>query len=374
MLGPAAYASVVAILSLYFLLLVPSQLVLMVATRDTAAYVALDQLGRVRVLYRALTRFAGISSLMASALFIALAPVVAAFLRVPLWTVLALTPAIMLLLLTSVNRGVIQGQQRFLILSALVVLEAIAKTIVAISLMVLGFGAVGAILALGIGLAVSYVASFLPIFDLISGRSLQFESHDLFRSAVPVGASVLGVTLLYTIDVLLVKHFFDPERAGIYGSVSALGRVVFMASASITAVMFPRVTSLESRGASGYRTLLVSGGAMAIVAAGIVLAFALEPGIFLMPFGSQFGAAADYLPLFGTAMGLFAIANLLVNYLLAIGDHRFIPILTAAATAEALGIWAFHGSLWEVILCLLVAGLATVAALWFLCITRRRLA
>jgi O-antigen/teichoic acid export membrane protein len=372
MLGPRAYAPVAAISSLYFLLLVPGQLVLTVAMRYTAAFVASDEPARLRGVLKYLLRQTRFVSVLAAVLFMVCSPIIASFLQIPIPTVLALAPAVALLLITFVNRGVIQGELRLNALSALLILDAAAKVISGVVLVIVGLGATGAVLAMGIGLATSYAASVPQLRGALSGPVDKFDTRHLFRFAGPVAATVLGITALYSVDVLLVKHFFDPLRSGIYGSVSTLGKMVLMATASITGAMFPRVTSLESRGDSGSKILIASAGAIVLIAAVIVLMFALAPNLVLLPFGPQFEAAGPYLPAFGMAMGLFAIANLLANYLLATRDDRFIVVLTAAAIGEVVAIWAFHADLWEVIWCILGLGALVVLALSILCLTGRR--
>jgi O-antigen/teichoic acid export membrane protein len=287
--------------------------------------------------------------------------------------VVALVPVVLLVVFASINRGVIQGEQRFITQSTLLILDAAVRVTCAVALISVGVGATGAVLALGIGLAASYAASVPQVRALLSGPVDQFDTRHIFRFAGPVAAAILGITFLYTVDVLLVKHFFDSQLSGIYGSVSTLGKMIFMVTASITGAMFPRVTSLQAQGASGSRTLLVSVGAIALVASGFLAVFVLAPSFVLLPFGPQFEAAGQYLPVFGTAMCLFAIANLLVNYLLAMEDNRFVVVLPAAAISEVLAIWAFHADLWQVIWSILAVGGATVAGLSFLCLTRRNL-
>lgn len=370
LLGPRAYAPIAAIVSLYFLILVPGQMVLTVAMSYTATFRASGQGTQVRALFRSLTKLAAIVSLAVTGLLTVLSPLIAGFLQIRLATVLALAPAVFLVLLASVNRGLLQGEQRFLVLSGLLVMDAGAKAIFAVILIVWGFGATGAVLALGIGLALSYIASFWPLRHLLSGSTAGVDVRHVLRFALPTTATVFGITFLYTADVLLVKHFLDPEHAGIYGSVSALGKVVFLATVSVTGVMFPRVISLEAHGHSGARTLGVSAVAIVVIAMGIVLIFTAVPNFVLLPFGPAFAAAAPYLPAFGIAAGLFSLANLLSNYLLAVRDERFVPILALAGIAEIVMIWNFHANLWQVIWSLLAIGAATLGALWAISLTR----
>jgi O-antigen/teichoic acid export membrane protein len=370
LLGPRDYAPVAAVSSLFFVLLVPGQLVLTATMKWTAALLATGSAGRLHALIVHVRRLAVLATLLGTLLFLVSSPIIATFLAIPVATVIALTPAVALVLVTSMNRGVIQGEQRFLTLSALLVLDAAVRVACALILISAGLGTGGAVVALGLGMVVSYGVSVIKMPRLESAAMAPVDSRYLFQFATPVMASVLGMTALYTADVLLVKHFFDAETAGIYGSVSTLGKMVLMATISITGAMFPHFTSLRTRGQSGLQTLAFSSGAIAVFTAGFVLVFAAAPRLVLLPFGSQFEPAAPYLPAFGLAMGIFSLLNLLVNYLLAVDDRRFVIVLAAAALGEITGIWVFHARLWQVIWCLLAVGVIATAAVLPLCLSR----
>ena len=163
LLGPRDYASVAAVFSLFSVLLVPGLMVSMVASRSAAAFVATSSADELRLFFRRLSSILVWSSLGAGFLFLLLSPLIARFLLVPPQTVAALTPAVLFILVAAINRGVLQGEQRFLSLSAVQTLDAFSRAVLAVVVIELGFGANGAILAVGAGIVVSYAASFWPL-------------------------------------------------------------------------------------------------------------------------------------------------------------------------------------------------------------------
>jgi O-antigen/teichoic acid export membrane protein len=130
--------------------------------------------------------------------------------------------------------------------------------------------------------------------------------------------------------------------------------------------MFDQVAARSSQGKPSGRVLAASALAVASIAVVIVLVFTLAPEIVLWPFGSGFTQAAQYLPFFGLAMTMLSLGNLLVNYLVAIHDARFVPIVLLADVAEVILITFFHRDLWTVIA--IVFGVTTMTLLALLAV------
>jgi O-antigen/teichoic acid export membrane protein len=350
LLGTERYSAVAAIFSLYFILLVPGLIVTTMGMRQAAVLHAAARLGELRLLFRRLTWRLVAASAVGAIGFALLVGIIAAFLRVPSTTLLVLVPAIVLLLPMSFNRGLLQGEQRFIWASSVPLVEAGTRTGLALILIAWGFGATGAILALSIGVVVSYAASLWPMRH-VSRRARDGTERRLMVPTFlwPTVIAILGITLLYTVDVLLVKHFLPPRESGIYGSIVTLGRIIFMVTTSITTVMFAQVAARFSQARPTGRILGASAVLVATIAVVIILTFIAAPGLVLWPFGPSFRTAAPYLPLFGGAMTMLSLANLLVNYLVAIHNARFVFVLILADLAELVLISVFHHDLWTVI-------------------------
>jgi O-antigen/teichoic acid export membrane protein len=156
--------------------------------------------------------------------------------------------------------------------------------------------------------------------------------------------------LLYSADVVLVKHFFDPHLAGIYSSLSVLGKVIFFASNAIGFVVFPMLA--EKRELRQKTDELVK---MSLVFVGCVSGI-LTSVYFLFPstvvrilFGNSFDEAIPYLGYFGIFLSFFSLSSILTNIFLAIGNRKFSLLLLAASIAQIIGISIFHSTLKQVI-------------------------
>src|SRR5581483_6186188 len=53
--------------------------------------------------------------------------------------------------------------------------------------------------------------------------------------------ATLGITLLTSVDILFVKHFFSPQLAGQYAALSVMGRAIFYLTSPIYFVFFPLI-------------------------------------------------------------------------------------------------------------------------------------
>jgi O-antigen/teichoic acid export membrane protein len=100
---------------------------------------------------------------------------------------------------------------------------------------------------------------------------------------------------------------------------------------------------------------------LAAVAAPALAVFALVPELLLrVAFGPQLTEAAGALPVLGVAMTLLAVAYLTVQYMVALGELRFVWVLGAVAILEPFLLSA--GALTLLSFATVVLGLQLVAA------------
>src|SRR5207245_5457800 len=113
----------------------------------------------------------------------------------------------------GVRRGLMQGTYDFRSLAVNFALEAIIKLIGAASLMSAGYGAEGVVGAISASVVAAY-------FIAIPGKRHAVEARRATLSAgveegVQAGTCFVGQVIINNLDIILVKHFFDPTQAGI---------------------------------------------------------------------------------------------------------------------------------------------------------------
>lgn len=175
---------------------------------------------------------------------------------------------------------------------------------------------------------------------------------------------LISVSLMafYNSDILLVKHFFSAEQAGIYSSASVVGRIIFFGTSMVTGVMFPVVSGKKAAG-EDYRAIFF--GALSLVCLGAIglgaIYFLFPTQVVRVLFGQTYFDAIPLLPYFAVFMGVYSVLNLFSNFFLAVKNFFIAPVLLAGALAQAGAIWFWHESLVQVIsVSALIAGVLVV--------------
>jgi O-antigen/teichoic acid export membrane protein len=159
--------------------------------------------------------------------------------------------------------------------------------------------------------------------------------------------------MIYSIDVLLVKHFFSAEQAGHYAALSLLGKIVFFGATSIGIVMFPKIAEIHSNNKSTKKVFHKSILYTLLISASVVIAYFLFSKIIVnIIFGSQYLEITSLLGLFGLFMLFVSLSYICVLNKLAIGKKKFIFNLLAAVAAEIALISIFHSSLSQIVMVL----------------------
>ncbi len=185
--------------------------------------------------------------------------------------------------------------------------------------------------------------------------------------AVPVVASLVGQILINNSDVLVVKHFFPREEAGHYAALALIGRIVFFATWSFAAVMFPIVAQKEQRQEPHRHLLWASMGLVLAVSATIlVVTIVASEQVVRLLFGVAYLSIADLLWLYAVATTLYALANAVVNYELSAGHGTGSWFALVAGVIQVSALWVIHGSLRTVVLVqiLIMALLLVGLLLW----------
>ena len=64
--------------------------------------------------------------------------------------------------------------------------------------------------------------------------------------------------MIITMDLILVKHFFSDQDAGVYATLSILGKIIYFAASPVASVMFPIVAGKHAKGEKYFEFLLMS--------------------------------------------------------------------------------------------------------------------
>lgn len=253
----------------------------------------------------------------------------------------------------ALNRAILQAKLEFKYISFINISAAFSKLISGILLVLLGFQIFGAMWAFFISFFIAYLLSFLPLSFIF--KKTQTSSEVTLKKFLDYGGpatmTLLGLTFFITIDIMLVKHFFPPEQAGIYAGLSLLGRIIYFFTAPITSVLFPLVVQKHTRQEKFHHLFILGITIVFVSSIGMVFFYYLLPEVLIKILlkKDEYLVIKPLLGIFGIYMLLYSMLFLVSNFFLAIKKIKvFIPILLAAC-AQSILIWMYHETFLQVI-------------------------
>jgi O-antigen/teichoic acid export membrane protein len=349
MLGPSDFSHAAAAVTILMLISAITLAFQLVCTKLVAKA---DTLPEKAAVFQHLMKRAWIVGVGLGAFMLVANSILTAYLRLSSpWIIILLAVGLTVYVPLGVKRGGLQGTCRFRGLSWNMAAEAIIKFIGAMVLIEMGYGVLGAVAAIS---ASVILALILPD----SAKELRIPAAG--RPSAPVGEArqaivfFVGQVIISNIDILMVKHFFRPEDAGLYAAIALVGRLLYFASWSVVSAMFPVSAENKTENASGsllaIPLLLVTG--MSVV---FVLLLAAFPRlVFQSLFGAHFqsgiGGLNWLLSMNAAATGVYSIAVVLITYEMSrrIANTGWLQLVVSGLIV--LGITLFHSTLLEVII------------------------
>jgi O-antigen/teichoic acid export membrane protein len=275
------------------------------------------------------------------------------FLHAPVWP----APLVALiggtLLLSLVLRAVAQGTQDFAGFARSCIADGIAKVAGVVLFTTLGltlFGGILGFLCGALGGAVAIAMTLFARYRTVDDRTIRYDWRRIAVSGVGSAAITLAGALIGSADVILVKHFFDPNAAGIYAAASLAGKVLLYFVGFVPTILLPQATERHVRGERTRYALAVCLGILfgisvlgliALKFFGIVLLHALV--------GHAFDGAEPLLLPYSVAMMFLALSSVLGSYGIATHRIAFALPLLVGVMGTLLSIVYAHASLEQVV-------------------------
>jgi O-antigen/teichoic acid export membrane protein len=301
--------------------------------------------------YRSLLRQAWAAGLTFGLVLCLFSRQVAAWLRMPSPNlVIALALGMAFYVPLGVRRGGMQGACYFRRLSVNFIVETSVKFVAAIVLVQLGYGILGAVAAISISVVVAY---FFPPTPVELSEQPKAGLPASFGEGIQAIIFFIGQVIINNIDILMVKHFFPPDVAGLYAAVALVGRVLYIASWQVISAMFPIAAAgrPESEARESRMVVLIPFGFVTGMTVVFVAILGFFPGTILhMLFGSKIGSDSSHLLLlYAVATGGYALSVVLMAYEMSrrIANTGWFQLVISALVV--LGITLFHNTLRDVI-------------------------
>jgi len=252
----------------------------------------------------------------------------------------------------GVRRGYIQGIHAFRALSMNFMLEGLVRLGGAYLLIRLGLGVEGAVLASVIAVIASYFLAIpSPGFHTLRSSEILISFGEGLQAIVFFS----GQVVINNFDIVLVKHFFTSDQAGIYAAVSLVGRLVNMCAWSVVNTMFPVSAATRQSDREARPVLFMSLGMVFLILSALILGlWAIPSFLWRALFGAHFelgnyGGLAALLILYAITTGIYSLSSVLITYEMSRKIANTSWVQLAFSGALALGICVFHHSLSQVI-------------------------
>lgn len=233
--------------------------------------------------------------------------------------------------------GVLQGRQDFFWLGWTVILGGVLRLGAAAGLVILFHaGATGMLAGALAAVAASSVVSLWRTRDLWSQPAEPFNTRELFSQIMPLVLGFGVCQFFFTADTMFTTVHFSGDAMKRYIAAGTLSRALLWLVLPLASVMFPKlVHSSAKKEKTNLLGIVIIGTAVlsACAAAGLCL---VGPMVVRLVFKAEDVAGTTaLLPWYVGAMIPLAMANVLVNDLMARGRFKVVPFMIVLGVAYA---------------------------------------
>jgi O-antigen/teichoic acid export membrane protein len=328
----------------------------------------LVQEGHQKVVSRLLTKWVlltGGASVLMSVICILFANRIAAFFHLErVAPVIVSALALPAIFIAPVLGGVLQGLQRFVWTSIASISNALGRVVFGGLFVILLFPACGWALAGHVtGMYLALLVSLLALVPLLKNRSSDGCSVPSMRFYLLQCFLIqIGVAVLMTGDVVMVKHFLPQNTDFAYAAT--LSRMVAFMAAAVAMAMFPKVSSAGGTLSKKHRQVYLHSQlyTSCLIGASLVICILFPAPMlgFLFPNAHPNPDLLAYTRWMALVMAAATLLNINVSLLIAQRRFKLLSIATFCALFYMGGVFFYHESAYHVIA---FAGVANVIAL-----------
>jgi O-antigen/teichoic acid export membrane protein len=242
-------------------------------------------------------------------------------------------PLILVSLWLPMFGGVLQGRQDFFWMGWSQIIGGFGRVAGAAALvLIFSIGSTGMMAGALLGVAVAAGINIWRARDLWLAKPEKFDGAKIFRQVLPLLLGFGACQFMFTSDTLFVKAHFSDEQMAPYGIVGTLSRALLWLVLPLAAVMFPKLVHASAKAQKTNLFGIVVLGT-AVLAAGGALGLWLT-GPLLVKFMSKpeyVAEAVKLLPWYAGAMIPLALANVMVNDLMARERYGVVPFMVLLA-------------------------------------------
>ena len=251
---------------------------------------------------------------------------------VGLWVTL---PLLLLSLWAPMFGGVLQGRQDFFWLGWSVILGGGGRFVAAVFLVLaLGFGAAGMMTGALIGVGLAAGVAIWRTRDLWLLQKEQFDGKNLIKQVLPLMFGFGACQFMFTSDTMFATTYFNGEQMKPYIVAGTLSRALLWLVLPMATVMFPKLVQSRVRSEKNNLFGLVVLGTAVLSICGALGLWVVGPLVVrFVAHASDVASTMRLIPWYAGAMVPLALANVMVNDLLARARFGVVPFMVLLAAA-----------------------------------------
>jgi hypothetical protein len=249
--------------------------------------------------------------------------------------ILVTLPLLLASLWMPMFSGVLQGRQDFFWLGWSAMFGGLGRFLAAVFLVLaLGFGAAGMMAGALFGVGLAAGIAIWRSRDLWSLPAEPFDRKGLLRQILPLVLGFGACQFLFTSDTMFAKAYFSGDAMKPYVLAGTLSRALLWLVLPLAAVMFPKIVhNNASRQKSNLFGLVVLGTAVLSICGALGLWLTGPWVVLLVAKPEDVAGTVALIPWYAGAMVPFALANVIVNDLLARSRFGVVPFMVLLAVA-----------------------------------------
>ena len=275
--------------------------------------------------------------------------------------------------LTSFLPAFLQGLLRFKAFSFITIIAAFLKLSVILWIIFFSLGLEtflsghgeipNGVYKLFVGLTISTLLTAVIAFVFLKKNLVFIKSvldkqdfSTLAKYSLLSALGLVGLNLMQNIDLIVAKHLFDEVTAGLYGSTTVIGKIIFYAASPVAIVMLPICSQKFKNGQNFVKPFALSIAIGLFISICGALVYGLAPQLVVnILFGSKYLGVVNYLPLYGIYMIIFTLMNFITMFLISISKFKLSTLPLFASVIQFISIQFFAHSIEDIIIYSIVA-------------------
>jgi len=246
--------------------------------------------------------------------------------------------------------GILQGRQNFLWFGWAAILNG-AGRLAAVGLIVTMMSRDAASMMVGvlIGTICSLAIFIWQTREVWSGPTEPFAWRPWLARILPLTLGLGAFQFMFSADPVFVQSWFDKEETGFYMAAGTLSRALVVFTGPIVWVMFPKIVRSVASDEKTDVMWLTLGTTAVMACLGALALCVVAPIMLKIVYKESYLAAVPLLRWFSWSMVPLALANVLINNLMARNQFRVVPWLVGVVVLYTCLLLKFHDSFLTVI-------------------------